>query len=107
MVTQVKLEALTQNWIFKSTEKQELINSVGANSIGKEAEMFLKADVQGIDAHLLIDTEATLTLVPTAFVEKIVDKTKTIPNPMLKRVYDVGGKTIYHIFTPLFRGYHS
>jgi predicted aspartyl protease len=43
-----------------------------------EAEMFLKANVQGSHAHLLIDTGATLTLVSTALAEKIVNTTMPI-----------------------------
>jgi hypothetical protein len=58
------------------------------------SEMFLKANVQSIDAHLLIDTAATLTLVSNALAEKILDTTRPVLNPMQKRVYDASGKTL-------------
>jgi hypothetical protein len=56
--------------------------------------MFLKANVQGIDADLLIDTGATITLVLNALTEKIVDTTRPMLDPMPKRVYGGGGKTL-------------
>jgi hypothetical protein len=59
-----------------------------------EAGMLLKANAQGIDARLLIDTGATLTLVSTALGEKIVDTSMSILDLMSKRVYDAGGKTL-------------
>jgi hypothetical protein len=43
---------------------------------------------------LLIDTGAKLTLVSTALAEKIVDTTMPLLDPMPKRVYDAGGKTL-------------
>jgi predicted aspartyl protease len=55
-----------------------------------EAGMFLK----GIDAHLLIDTGATLTLVSTALAETIVDTIMPMLDPVPEKVYDAGGKTL-------------
>ena len=68
--------------------------SVGANNIGLEAGMFLRANVQGVDVLLLVDTGATLTLVSNEVAGRISKELMTNLDPMCKSVYDAGGKQL-------------
>jgi hypothetical protein len=56
--------------------------------------MLFKVNAQGIDAHLLVDTDAALILVTTELAEKIEDTIMSMLDPMPKRVFDAGRKTL-------------
>ena len=68
--------------------------SVGTNNIGLEAGMFLRANIQGVDILLLVDTGATLTLVSNEVTGRISKKLMPNIDPMCKNVYDAGGKEL-------------
>ena len=53
--------------------------------------MFLRANVQGVDVLLLVDTDATLTLVSNKVAGRIGKQLMPNLDSMCKRVYDAGG----------------
>ena len=56
--------------------------------------MFLRANVQGVDVLLLVDTCATLTLVSKEVASRIGKELMPQLDLMPKNVYDAGGKQL-------------
>jgi hypothetical protein len=43
--------------------------SVGSNTVGLESGLFVNANINGLDSKLLVDTEATLTLISAKLIQ--------------------------------------
>ena len=56
--------------------------------------MFLRANVQGVDMLLLVDTGATVTLVSNEIVKGVGKWSMANVDTMCENVYDAGGKEL-------------
>lgn len=66
----------------------------GTNTVGSDADMFLKMDICGVMANLLVDTGATLTLISTDRLSKVSDNDKLVLKDMKRQILDAGGNCL-------------
>ncbi|XP_065923756.1 uncharacterized protein [Magallana gigas] len=68
--------------------------SIGANTVGSDAGLFLKMEICGVVAKLLVDTGATLTLISTDLLSKVSDNDKPVLKDMKRQILDAGGNCL-------------
>lgn len=60
--------------------------SIGANTVGSDARLFLKMEICGVVAKLLVDTGATLTLISTDLMSKVSDNDRPTLKDMKRQI---------------------
>lgn len=68
--------------------------SIGANTVGRDASLFLKIEICGVMAKLLVDSGATLTLKSTDLMSKVSDNDRPTLKDMKRQILDAGGNCL-------------